>query len=47
MTYMNAANKAAGKGGLTTQQAAQLITQAAKDGLIKKEDQLNYMLIYG
>lgn len=47
MTYMNTANKAAGPGGLTTQQAAALITQAAKDGRIKKEDQLNYMLIYG
>ena len=47
MDYMNAANKAAGKGGLTTQQAAELITQAAKDGVIKKEDQLNYMMIYG
>ena len=47
MTYMNEANKAAGHGGLTTQQAAALITQAAKDGVIKKEDQLNYMFIYG
>lgn len=47
MTYMNEANKAAGRGGLTTQQAAALITQAAKDGVIKKEDQLNYMFIYG
>lgn len=47
MTYMNEANRAAGRGGLTTQQAAALITQAAKDGVIKKEDQLNYMFIYG
>ena len=47
MTYMNEANKAAGNGGLTTRQAAELITQAAKDGVIKKEDQLNYMFIYG
>ncbi len=47
MEYMNRENKAAGKGGLTTQQAAALITQAAKDGVIKKEDQLNYMMIYG
>jgi len=47
MEYMNAQNKAAGPGGLTTQQAAELITQAAQDGTIKKEDQLNYMLIYG
>ena len=47
MEYMNAVNKSLGNGGMTTQQAAQLITQAAKDGLIKKEDQLNYMLIYG
>ena len=47
MEYMNAANKAAGNGGLTTQQAAQLITQAANEGVIKKEDQLNYMFIYG
>ena len=47
MEYMNAANQAAGVGGLTTQQAAQLITQAANEGVIKKEDQLNYMFIYG
>lgn len=47
MTFMNKANQNAGSGGLTTQQAAQLITQAAKDGLIRKEDQLNYMMIYG
>ena len=47
MEYMNAVNKSLGNGGMTTQQAAQLITQAAKDGLIKKEDQLNYMMIYG
>ena len=47
MDYMNEQNRAAGNGGLTTQQAAQLITQAANEGIIKKEDQLNYMLIYG
>ena len=47
MTYMNEVNKSLGNGGMTTQQAAALITQAAKDGLIKKEDQLNYMMIYG
>ena len=47
MSYMNAANQAVGAGGLTTQQAADLITQAAKDGVIRKEDQLNYMFIYG
>ena len=32
---------------MTTQQAASLITAAANDGIIKKEDQLNYMFIYG
>ena len=47
MTYMNSVTKSLGNGGMTTQQAAALITQAAKDGLIKKEDQLNYMMIYG
>lgn len=47
MDYMNDQNQAAGTGGLTTQQAAELITQAANEGLIKKEDQLNYMMIYG
>lgn len=47
MEYMNAQNKAAGKGGLTTQEAAALITQAANEGLIDKGDQLNYMMIYG
>ena len=41
--YMNEQSR----NGLTTQQAAQLITHAANTGLIKKEDQLNYMLIYG
>ena len=46
MEYMNAANKAAGPGGLTTQEAVALITQAARDGRIRKEDQLNYMTIY-
>ena len=35
------------RNGLTTQQAAQLITHAANTGLIDKKDQLNYMLIYG
>ena len=33
--------------GMTTQQAAQLITHAANTGIIEKKDQLNYMLIYG
>lgn len=47
MTYMNEVNKSLGNGGMTTQQAAALITQAANEGLIKKEDQLNYMMIYG
>lgn len=47
MTYMNNVNKSLGNGGMSTQQAAALITQAAKEGLIKKEDQLNYMMIYG
>lgn len=47
MTYMNSVNKSLGNGGMTTQQAAALITQAANEGLIKKEDQLNYMMIYG
>ena len=47
MDYMNDQNQAAGTGGLTTQQAAELITQAANEGLISKEDQLNYLMIYG
>lgn len=47
MTYMNDVNKSLGNGGMSTQQAAALITQAAKEGLIRKEDQLNYMMIYG
>lgn len=47
MDYMNAQNKAAGPGGLTTKEAAAIITQAANEGLIKKEDQLNYLMIYG
>ena len=47
MDYMNTQNKAAGNGGLTTKEAAAIITQAANEGLIKKEDQLNYMMIYG
>lgn len=41
--YMNTQSR----NGMTTQQAAQLITHAANNGLIPKEDQLNYMLIYG
>ena len=41
--YMNEQSR----NGLTTQQAAQLITHAANTGLIDKADQLNYMLIYG
>ena len=41
--YMNEQSR----NGLTTQQAAQLITHAANTGLIDKKDQLNYMLIYG
>lgn len=47
MEYMNDVNKSLGNGGMSTQQAAAIITQAANEGLIKKEDQLNYMLIYG
>lgn len=47
MEYMNGLNKAAGNGGLTTKEATAVITQAAKEGLIKKEDQLNYLMIYG
>ena len=47
MEYMNTVNRNLGNGGMTTQQAAELITQAAEDGWIKKEDQLNYMMIYG
>jgi hypothetical protein len=47
MEYMNSLNKAAGNGGLTTKEATAVITQAAKEGLIKKEDQLNYLTIYG
>ena len=47
MEYMNGVNKSLGNGGMSTQQAAAIITQAANEGLIKKEDQLNYMLIYG
>ena len=46
MEYMNSLNKAAGNGGLTTKEATAVITQAAKEGLIKKEDQLNYLMIY-
>lgn len=41
--YMNARSRE----GMTTQQAAQLITHAANTGIIEKKDQLNYMLIYG
>jgi hypothetical protein len=41
--YMNEQSR----NGLTTQGAAALITQAANEGIIKKEDQLNYMFIYG
>lgn len=47
MEYMNAVNSNLGNGGMSTRQAAELITQAAEDGWIKKEDQLNYMMIYG
>ena len=47
MQYMNEQNEKAGTGGMSTQTAAALITQAANEGLIKKEDQLNYMMIYG
>ena len=47
MEYMNSVNKSLGNGGMSTQQAAAIITQAANEGLIKKEDQLNYMVIYG
>lgn len=47
MTYMNTLNQNAGNGGLTTQEAAAVITQAANEGLISKEDQLNYLMIYG
>ena len=32
---------------MSTQDAAILITQAANEGIIKKEDQLNYLMIYG
>jgi len=46
MEYMNDVNKQV-PGGISSDQAAALITQAAKEGLIKKEDQLNYMMIYG
>ena len=46
MEYMNSLNKAAGNGGLTTKEATAVITQAANEGLIKKEDQLNYLTIY-
>lgn len=41
--YMNEQSRK----GMTTQQAAQIITQAARNGIIKKEDQLNYLMIYG
>lgn len=43
MEYMNAEAPK----DMSTQQAAAIITQAANEGLIKKEDQLNYMMIYG
>lgn len=33
--------------GMTTDEAAALITAAANDGIIGREEQLNYMLIYG
>lgn len=32
---------------MSSQQAAEVITQAANEGLIPKEDQLNYLMIYG
>lgn len=43
MDYMNAEAPK----NMSTQQAAAIITQAANEGLIKKEDQLNYLMIYG
>jgi hypothetical protein len=43
MDYMNAEAPK----NMTTQQAAEIITQAANEGLIRKEDQLNYLMIYG
>lgn len=41
--YMNERSR----NGMTTQQAAEEITKAANAGIIKKSEQLNYMLIYG
>lgn len=35
------------RNGMSTQQAASYITQAANQGVIKKEDQLNYLFLYG
>lgn len=41
--YMNEQSR----NGMTTQQAAQAIANAANNGIIRKEDQLNYMFLYG
>ena len=41
--YMNELSRK----GMTTQRAAEEITRAANEGIIKKSEQLNYMLIYG
>lgn len=43
MDYMNAEAPK----NMSTQQAAEIITQAANEGLIDKKDQLNYLMIYG
>ena len=41
--YMNQQSRE----GMTTQEAAEEITKAAQNGTIKKEDQLDYLFIYG